>query len=217
VAPPASSHPHDTLSLGPAARLLGVDPDTLRRWSDTGRIAAWTTPGGHRRFDRRAIEAVRAARGPRPMHLASLGATPERLSRAYRRSYGPRGRSSGQPGDVPAGDREAYREDGRRLVEALVAHLEADRADAVARAATEAAAAALVDDVARRLASGGTSLTEAVGRFVVARGPFLTEIAAIGRRRALDPSRLATLYEDASALLDRLLLRLVSTYQEGAP
>ena len=44
------------LSLGPASRLVGVDPDTLRRWADDGRIEAYVTPGGHRRFDRRAIE-----------------------------------------------------------------------------------------------------------------------------------------------------------------
>jgi excisionase family DNA binding protein len=209
--------PHGSLSLGPAARLLGVDPDTLRRWADTGRIPTWTTPGGHRRFDREALEGLRAVSRSRPVRLASLGATPRRLSRAYRRSYGSHGKAPDGAGDVPATDREAYREDGRRLVDALVAHLEADPTDIDARAGTEAAAAALVDDFARRLAAGGASLTEAVGRFVVARGPFLAEIAAIGRRRALDPPRLATLYEDASGLLDRLLLRLVATYQQIAP
>jgi hypothetical protein len=38
----------------------------------------------------------------------------------------------------------------------------------------------------------------------------------IGRRRALDSARLAALYDDASGLLDRLLLRLIATFQEAA-
>jgi hypothetical protein len=38
----------------------------------------------------------------------------------------------------------------------------------------------------------------------------------LGRRRALDASRLAGLYEDASGLLDRLLLRMIDTYHDGA-
>ena len=44
--------PTDTqwLSLGRAARLLGVHPITLRRWADAGEIAVMLTPGGHRRF-----------------------------------------------------------------------------------------------------------------------------------------------------------------------
>ena len=50
------------LSLGPASRLVGVDPDTLRRWADEGRVEAYVTPGGHRRFDRRAMEALVASR-----------------------------------------------------------------------------------------------------------------------------------------------------------
>ena len=61
----------------------------------------------------------------------------------------------------------------------------------------------------------GTSLTEAVGLFVAARRPFLDELTGLGRRRALDAARLAALYEDASGLLDRLLLRLIATYQEA--
>ncbi len=111
---------------------------------------------------------------------------------------------------------DRYRRDGRRLVEALVAHLDAQPTDEAGRAAAEAQAVALVDDLARRLSTSGTSLTEAVGLFVAARRPFLAELAGLGRRRALDASRLAGLYEDASGLLDRLLLRLIGTYRERA-
>jgi excisionase family DNA binding protein len=192
--------------------MVGVDPDTLRRWADEGRIEAYVTPGGHRRFDRQTIETLVSARrtGSRP--LASLGASPERLTRAYRRSY--TGASTAR--DVPADDdheREHYRRDGRLLVEALVAHL--DAGDAAERDRSEADATGLVDDLARRLATSGTSLTEAVGLFVAARRPFLDELTGLGRRRALDSARLAVLYQDASGLLDRLLLRLIATYQEA--
>jgi excisionase family DNA binding protein len=202
-----------SLSLGPAARLLGVDPDTLRRWADDGRVETWTTPGGHRRFARRALERLATTRGGAARPLASLGATPERLSRAYRRSYDARVPDRADHAPLAGTDRDAYRRDGRRLVEALVAHLDADPGDATARARTEAGAVALVDDLAHRLAASGTSLTDSVGQFIAARQPFLAEIAAIGRRRALDPARLATLYEDASGLLDRLLLRLIATHR----
>jgi len=203
------------LSLGPASRLVGVDPDTLRRWADEGRVEAYLTPGGHRRFERRAIDALVATRRPGSRPLASLGASPERLARAYQRSY----TADTAAHQVPADDiveRERYRRDGRRLVEALVAHLDAADADTDARARAEADATALVDDLARRLATAGTSLTEAVGLFVAARRPFLDELTGLGRRRALDAARLAALYENASGLLDRLLIRLISTFQEAA-
>ena len=203
------------LSLGPASRLVGVDPDTLRRWADDGRVAAYLTPGGHRRFDRRAIEVLVTTRRPGSRPLASLGASPERLARAYRRSYTADTAAHQVPADDTA-ERERYRRDGRLLVEALVAHLDADDTDSSARDLAEADATALVDDLARRLATTGTSLTEAVGLFVAARRPFLDELTGLGRRRALDAARLAALYEKASGLLDRLLLRLISTFQEAA-
>jgi excisionase family DNA binding protein len=214
VSDPAVSAPR-WLSLGPASRMVGVDPDTLRRWADEGRVEAYVTPGGHRRFDRRTIDALVSSRrvGSRP--LASLGASPERLARAYRRSYtaDSTARDLGSAGED---DLATYRRDGRLLVEALVAHLDAGADDPAERDRSEAAATALVDDLARRLATSGTSLTEAVGLFVAARRPFLDELSGLGRRRALDASRLAALYQDASGLLDRLMLRLIATFQEAA-
>jgi excisionase family DNA binding protein len=199
------------LSLGPASRLVGVDPDTLRRWADEGRVEAYVTPGGHRRFDRRAIEALVASRGSAARPLTSLGASPERMTRAYQRRYA-RDAAAVPASAGAAADRERYRADGRRLVEALVAHLDADPGDFALRERSEAEATALVDDLAVRVAASGTSLTEAVGLFVSARRPFLAELSGLGRRRALDASRLAALFDGATGLLDRLLVRFVETY-----
>ena len=195
--------------------MIGVDPDTLRRWADEGRVEVFVTPGHHRRFDRRAIERLTTSGRREPRPLAGLGASSARLNRAYRRSYAsdaPARRVAGDDGD----DRDRYRQDGRRLVEALVAHLDADRTDEAARAEAEARAEALVDELARRLQASGQSLTAAVALFVAARRPFMAELAGLGRRRTLDAARLGQLYEDATGLLDRLLLRLVDTYQRTA-
>lgn len=46
------------MSIHEASNLMGVSPATLRRWSDAGRIRTFTTPGGHRRFSRAAVDAL---------------------------------------------------------------------------------------------------------------------------------------------------------------
>ena len=45
------------LTLGQAARFLGVAQSTIRKWSDQARVPAFYTPGGHRRFRRADLEA----------------------------------------------------------------------------------------------------------------------------------------------------------------
>jgi molybdopterin-binding protein len=44
--------------IGQAAALLGVSPDTIRRWADTGRLEITRTEGGHRMVDGRALARV---------------------------------------------------------------------------------------------------------------------------------------------------------------
>jgi len=188
--------------------MLGVDPDTLRRWGDEGRITVFVTPGGHRRFDERSIEQLVASRRPVPRSsLAELGATPTRISQAYRRSY--RGkREGGIRGRFSEEDRESLRASGRDLVAAIVAFLDAP--DTGASAEAESRAEAAVDATARRLTDAGASTREAAELFLQQRRPFLAELTAIACRREMDPGTMAQLYDGASALLDRLLLRLIA-------
>jgi len=52
------------LTLGAAARFLGVAQSTIRKWSDQGRVPAFYTPGGHRRYRRADLEAFLDRSGP---------------------------------------------------------------------------------------------------------------------------------------------------------
>lgn len=207
-AAPLMGAPSDWLSLGPASRLVGCDPDTLRRWADTGRVRAFATPGGHRRFSRADLDRLIAARRPGSRPLASMGTTPDRITRAYARAY--RDGLPVAPGRLGDDSRASLRAEGRRLVAVILAFLDATKpAD---RERWEGEAMTLIGSAARQLATAGADVQELLAIYLRARRPLLGELAALGRRRALDPTQLAGLYERAVGLLDRLLLHLVETH-----
>jgi excisionase family DNA binding protein len=52
------------LTLGQAAKHLGVAQSTIRKWSDLGQLPAFYTPGGHRRYRRSDLEAFLERSGP---------------------------------------------------------------------------------------------------------------------------------------------------------
>jgi len=52
------------MTLGQAATFLGVAQSTIRKWSDSGRVPTFYTPGGHRRYRRGDLETFLARSGP---------------------------------------------------------------------------------------------------------------------------------------------------------
>src|SRR5436309_7422768 len=54
----------DWLTLGQAAKYLGVAQSTIRKWSDQGRVPAFYTPGGHRRYRRPDLDNFLSRSGP---------------------------------------------------------------------------------------------------------------------------------------------------------
>jgi excisionase family DNA binding protein len=198
------------LPLGTASRLLGVDPGTLRRWADQGRLEVFHTPGGHRRFSRRGVERVLNSGRRAAPNLARLGGTAERFTRAYRRQYRDHDPDLGAA-RLPEPDRIAFRATGRELVGALLRHIDAsDEAERRAAMVEAEATARALASQARRV---GADLSESVVLFLAARGPFLSEIGTLARRRALAPEELSRLYEDASSALDHLLVVFIAAQQ----
>ena len=60
----APANEPDWLTLGQAAKFLGVAQSTIRKWSDQGRVPAFYTPGGHRRYRRGDLEEFLERSGP---------------------------------------------------------------------------------------------------------------------------------------------------------
>ena len=61
---PGGAQP-EWLTLGQAATYVGVAQSTMRKWTDSGRVSSFKTPGGHRRYRRSDLDQFldRSGRG----------------------------------------------------------------------------------------------------------------------------------------------------------
>jgi DNA-binding transcriptional MerR regulator len=189
--------------------MLGITPGTLRRWADDGRVPVFTTPGGHRRFSSTAITALLPADRARRPTLARLGATPERIARAYRRI-----RPAGPPAPAPwiealsAEHRDVFRDRGRELVTILLDHLDAADPETAADRLQEAKQLAAA--YGREVAGLGLSLADAVEGFLRFRSPFTDALGGFARRRGLDTREATSLLAQAEAATDALLVAVMT-------
>jgi excisionase family DNA binding protein len=202
------------LTLGEASRTLGVTPNTLRRWADRGQIPSFTTPGGHRRFPVAAVQALVPAGRLRRPALATMGASSDRMARAYRRAR-PQARaheSAKWLAGLSDAERLAFRERGMQLVSDLLGHLDADRAGAPTRIAAAERHASEYGAQAARL---GASLSDTVEGFLRFRKPFVDELAVLARNRRLDTREATALLADAESALDRMLVAVMVGHAGG--
>ena len=215
MVPQAASGAAPWLSLGEASRLLGITPATLRRWADQGQVAAFVTPGGHRRFPKAVFEElVPHARTRRPA-LAGLGADPQRMAQAYRRA-----RPAERPAPAPwltalsEAERLDFRERGHSLLRLVLELLDATDRKAAAGKLEEASGQAR--DYGVRASLGGASLAETVELFLRFRSSFVGELAGIARRRRLDTREATALLLEAEGAMDRLLVALMNGHAQGS-
>ena len=57
----------DQFRIGKAAQLLGVSPDTVRRWADQGRVATVRTDGGQREIEGPELARIALELGDQPL------------------------------------------------------------------------------------------------------------------------------------------------------
>jgi excisionase family DNA binding protein len=194
--------------------MLGVSPGTLRRWSDAGRLRVFTTPGGHRRFARTAVQGLMPSdRVARPS-LESAGLTPDRLVRTYHRA------AKKVVPDLPwvleltPEQRLVFRERGHLLAAQLLAYLDATQPATAAHHLDEAIRTA--SEYGQVAAGLRLSLSQAVEGFLRFRAPFHGELAAAARRRGFDTAETTELLETAEHVMDQLLVATMSGHASTA-
>ena len=95
----------DWLTLGQAAKYLGVAQSTIRKWSDQGLVPAFYTPGGHRRFRRHDLDGFLACSGrsSEPGPLVLIVDDDPGVRRAVRASLEAEGYSVREAGNADEG------------------------------------------------------------------------------------------------------------------
>jgi hypothetical protein len=189
-----------------------VDPDTLRRWADNGKIEVFTTPGGHRRFLKTSIDAMlprsRVARRP---SLSAMGEPPDRIATEFRRRVRTELSDQDWRTRFDEGSLKWFRERGMRMSDLLIGSLDTTRKPG--REQFLAQAEMLGREYGVEAKRAGLSLGEATQAFLFFRARFMAEIAQVARRRSLETSQAASLFTEADRALDRIILALIAGHQ----
>ncbi|HYR94829.1 MAG TPA: helix-turn-helix domain-containing protein, partial [Methylomirabilota bacterium] len=202
----------DWLTLGEASRVLGVDPDTLRRWADNGKIDVFTTPGGHRRFLKSSIDAMLPrARPAKRASLSAMGEPPDRIAAEFRRRVRTELTDQDWRTRFDEGSLRWFRERGMRMSDLLIGSL--DTKGRSGREQLIAQAEALGREYGAEAKRTGLSLGESTQAFLFFRARFMAEIAQVARRRNVETAQAATLFAEADAALDRVILALIAGHQ----
>ena len=209
---PASDADDPWLALGAASRLVGVAPDTLRRWADSGRVESFVTPGGHRRFLRSALEAMMNAPRRHRYGVERLTGSAGTISGEVHRRVA-RGGGSAPPWQarLSAEQRADFRRWGQRTFNLVLEYVAAARR--AERSLLLAEAEKMGALYGAEASKAGLSLAEAVEAFLYYRTPVLDAIGAHLRRRSAQLADLTVAYREATAAIDGVLTSLVASYR----
>jgi excisionase family DNA binding protein len=199
------------LPIGAAARLVGVGPDTLRRWADGGKVQSYQTAGGHRRFLRSSLEAMtstprRTRYGTGQLTDASTSIIGDAHRRMQRSGY------AGMPWQsrLSTEQREDFRRWGQRTFNLVIEYVAASKRSERELLLEEAEKMGAL--YGREASAAGLTLAEAIEAFLFYRSPVLESILAHLRRRVAEVAQVTAAVREANAAIDQVLTALVNSY-----
>jgi hypothetical protein len=194
---------------------VGVGPDTLRRWADTGKVESYQTPGGHRRFLRSGLEAmINAPRRHRYGMERLADSAQTMVGELHRRMQ--RTGYAGQPWQarLNARQRGECRRWGQRTFNLVIEYVAAEKRSERSLLLEEAERMGKL--YGAEASGAGLSLAETVEAFLFFRSPVLEAIGTQLRRRAAEVTDVTNAYREANHAIDRVLVALVSSHTERA-
>jgi len=194
------------LSISEASSLLGVNEATLRQWTDEGKIKAFVTPGGHRRYSeselRRLLSGQRQVHGLKDLvkQIKEVSPMQPETARQYMQSTSWYSRLDNEA-------RRKMAERGRHMVELIIEHISDPRHHDALEQARQ-----IGKEFGTDLSRLGFSLSDALEAFLLHRAPVLNAVTEFMKNKDLN-SRTIKVIPEINHLLDETLLSLVEAHQ----
>jgi len=196
------------LTIGQARKMLGVSEATLRHWTDEGRIKAFITPGGHRRYNeseiRQFMGTQRRVHGMEDL-VAKMELVPLSEMHLARSHF------------ANADWYKNLSDDSRARLRQLGGSLFRLAMDCLTKRKSHDENMQAAADIGREfgdcLAETGVSLTDSLEAFLLHRTPFVNAINDMVRGNEYLKGRAAEALPLLAQITDRVLLSMVESYQ----
>jgi excisionase family DNA binding protein len=198
----------ELLGISEASRFLGVSEAALRQWTDEGKIKAFVTPGGHRRYFRNELKKFFNAR---PKMLGVKDLVSEIEENVGHREIAGKSRSlAAWYKNLTPESQEHFADLGRRILGLIVKYIaEPSRREETALFIQETGR-----NMGETLARQGLPLADAVEVFLMHRESVINASANLLKKREAFTGRVVDAIPMAVRIIDEALVALVAAHQQ---
>ena len=197
------------VTISRAAAILGVSEVALRHWTDQGKIEAFITPGGHRRYSESDLKKFMSTRKTidKKDLIARIEATGKLHSEIGRTSLANRNWYNRLRDD----QKLRFAHLGREMLTVIINHLD----ERMAMEETLEGARSVGRSFGETLASLELPLLDSVETFVLHRDPIMTAISHLMGNCNSRGENIAEAIPSTARILDEALLSLVAAHQRA--
>jgi len=200
------------LTIRDACAFLGVDQSTLRRWTDEGRVPAFLTPGGHRRYLEEDLRSLVAGEAKKPQRSrVNRQRLTDRSLSAYEDDYLNEARGRQWYQSFGSEMQEEHRRLGRRLVDLAIRYA-ATTGHQRERAQLLIEGREIGDYYGRSGVQAGLGPGEAIEAFLYFRYPTVRAVLGVIEEENLPARRAARLFIGIDDFIDQVLLSMMRSY-----
>lgn len=196
------------ISISEASQILGVSEATLRQWTDEGKIRAFITPGGHRRFSRAEIRQFMGLQ-QRVHGIKDLVAELEGAAALHHEIARANFSNTAWYGRLSKESQKRLAQYGRQLLNLVISYI----TEPSKREETIKLVHNTGSDFGEELAKQGLSLVDSLEAFILHRDPVVNSATHLLKRREALNERAVEAIPLVTHIMDEALVSLVAAHQ----
>ncbi|MBI2329474.1 MAG: helix-turn-helix domain-containing protein [Chloroflexi bacterium] len=196
------------VTISEASHVLGVSEAALRQWTDEGKIKAFITPGGHRRYSRTELKKFMTS-NRKTLGIKDLAAELEDTVQLHREIAKTHLHTTSCYGRLNQESQERLARLGQRLLHLIIRYI----TEPSKREETLKLACNVGHNHGQTLVKMGFPLTDSVEAFILHRNPIMNAAIDLIKKSETLNTRVVEAIPLVDHLMDEVLVALVAAHQ----